>query len=797
MASQNIARLGVVLGIDTASWTADIDKAISENRKLANAIKRDNTAAEKEIERLTYAIKDYGKEVSMTEKVQREFMAGGKYENVLDTRKTKLLEQAKAYDTLAQSSKKSFKEQVDGLTNYQRTFLAYQSTDIVVSLAGGQNPIMVLLQQGGQLKDQFGGFGPMFRGLAQAISPALVGFTALAVSVGGLAFSAYKGDEEFKKLRDDLILTNNFAGITASGFNTLAASLSTKLNVSIGTSKEIFSALASSGTVARENLSSLAQVIANVSKLTGESATTIAGQLIPSFDGSTSSAKRLNEQYHFLNLAQFQQIEALNRANKTQEAARLTMDLFNESIKTQSRNLGTLETAWSAIKNKVSQYWDSLKSIGKDDTTLEALEKAKKRIDFLSTEDSGLSPYAKKRRQEELEKAQKEYVVLAQRLGKEEGEAQANAKQKAMDQKAISAYDKAGGAAKASQYNLEIEKLNADLLFQKNVFNATEFERIKLDSAKRIADKEAELNRRNIEEGGVFASKIQEEKRLFRIIEELSVKQKIQEINRQELKVVTDRQTADENSVAREKEKLMLYKNNLFITDSEYATALERLKVEQEIAKINLNTKLDVKEKIGLINKERGIQAQREEVTKLGESLSRLKEINNSVFNSMENAITSFVTTGKLNFKELVGSILMDLVRIETKVLATQALRSIFGSIGSFFAPQSGAMASNAEYGSAMPVFASAVGGPLASGQASIVGENGPELFVPRTSGTIVPNSGDLSQLQTGASVVYNGPYIASMSAIDTQSAMQFLSSNKMGVYAANQSASRSLPTSR
>jgi hypothetical protein len=44
---------------------------------------------------------------------------------------------------------------------------------------------------------------------------------------------------------------------------------------------------------------------------------------------------------------------------------------------------------------------------------------------------------------------------------------------------------------------------------------------------------------------------------------------------------------------------------------------------------------------------------------------------------------------------------------------------------------------------------------------------------------------------------VYNGPYIANMSAIDTQSGIQFLSKNKETIWSANQSAQRSLPQSR
>ena len=49
----------------------------------------------------------------------------------------------------------------------------------------------------------------------------------------------------------------------------------------------------------------------------------------------------------------------------------------------------------------------------------------------------------------------------------------------------------------------------------------------------------------------------------------------------------------------------------------------------------------------------------------------------------------------------------------------------------------------------------------------------------------------------SGPTINYNGPYIANMSAIDTQSASQFLAKNKDAVWAANQSANRSMPASR
>ena len=79
-----------------------------------------------------------------------------------------------------------------------------------------------------------------------------------------------------------------------------------------------------------------------------------------------------------------------------------------------------------------------------------------------------------------------------------------------------------------------------------------------------------------------------------------------------------------------------------------------------------------------------------------------------------------------------------------------------------------------------------------------MVGENGPELFVPQTGGAIIPSERLAGAGGFGGQTVnYNGPYIAQMSAIDTQSATQFLAKNKQAVWSANQSASRSVAQSR
>ena len=169
-----------------------------------------------------------------------------------------------------------------------------------------------------------------------------------------------------------------------------------------------------------------------------------------------------------------------------------------------------------------------------------------------------------------------------------------------------------------------------------------------------------------------------------------------------------------------------------------------------------------------------------------------------SVTQNLETALDNFVQTGKLSFSDLARSIISDLIRIQLRAQATAIFKSsgLGDLLGSFFggggggggglfstAPSAGGLKFLADGGD--------INGP------AIVGERGPELFVPKTSGTIIPNHKLGSSMGNQPQIVYNGPYIANMSAIDTQSATQFLATNKQAVWSANQSAQRGLPQSR
>jgi hypothetical protein len=165
-----------------------------------------------------------------------------------------------------------------------------------------------------------------------------------------------------------------------------------------------------------------------------------------------------------------------------------------------------------------------------------------------------------------------------------------------------------------------------------------------------------------------------------------------------------------------------------------------------------------------------------------------------SVTGSMGSAIDKFVETGKLSFGDFAQSIIKDLIKIQLRMMMMRAITGI----GGLFSGAGGTFVNEAGGTELAGSLGFADGGEPPVGVPSLVGERGPELFVPSRSGTIIPNHQLSSVLGGGQpNITYAGPYIAQMNAMDTQSATQFIAKNKMAIWSANQSASRSIPVSR
>jgi len=129
---------------------------------------------------------------------------------------------------------------------------------------------------------------------------------------------------------------------------------------------------------------------------------------------------------------------------------------------------------------------------------------------------------------------------------------------------------------------------------------------------------------------------------------------------------------------------------------------------------------------------------------KVSDVAGGIEQAMTNAFSGAEDALVQFVQTGEFNFSGLVDSILADI----TRLLARQAILAIFNAISG---------GTSGAFGGVISALAGAraEGGPVTGGKPYLVGEKGPEIFTPPSSGNIVPNSALQGQApQTNITVV-------------------------------------------
>jgi len=156
----------------------------------------------------------------------------------------------------------------------------------------------------------------------------------------------------------------------------------------------------------------------------------------------------------------------------------------------------------------------------------------------------------------------------------------------------------------------------------------------------------------------------------------------------------------------------------------------------------------------------------------------------NSLWSNMTSAIDKFVETGKFSFSDFAKSVIQDMIKIELKAQASKILGAIGGGGGLF-----------SSIGSLLGL---ASGGPVDANTPYIVGEKGPELFVPPSAGKIIPNnkisSPGISTAGMNAPVTYTYVTNNNVSAIDAKSVAQFFAENRKTMLGSVQLAQKELP---
>ncbi|EJD1164514.1 phage tail tape measure protein, partial [Escherichia coli] len=251
-------------------------------------------------------------------------------------------------------------------------------------VAGGQNPWLILLQQGGQVKDAFGGMIPMFRGLAGAITLPMVWVTSLAVATGALAYAWYQGDSTLSAFNKTLVLSGNQSGLTAERMLTLSRA-GQAAGLTFNQASESLAALVNAGVRGGEQFDAINQSVARFASASGVEVDKVAEAFGKLTTDPTSGLMAMARQFRNVTAEQIAYVAQLQRSGDEAGALQAANDAatkgFDEQTRRLKENMGTLETWADKTGKAFKSMWDAILDIGRPESSADMLASAQKAFD--------------------------------------------------------------------------------------------------------------------------------------------------------------------------------------------------------------------------------------------------------------------------------------------------------------------------------------------------------------------------------------------------------------------------------
>ena len=266
------------------------------------------------------------------------------------------------------------------LTRQEMLALNYTVSDVAASLASGASPFTILLQQGGQMRDAFGGIGPLFSKLGAAITIGRLAVGGMAAAVGVLAYAFVQGSLESDAFQKAINRTGNAAGLTEARFRAMTQEIAAASGATIGFSHDVLSALVATGQFGPQAIGAVGAAATAMAKAYGKSADDVVKDFAGMSQGVAKWAAEHNRSMNFITVDQYKYIRSLEAQGRVAEAQIETARLVREASERVTKNLGWLEQAWDAVKKKASEAWDAMLSSGREATLEDQLAEAQKKL---------------------------------------------------------------------------------------------------------------------------------------------------------------------------------------------------------------------------------------------------------------------------------------------------------------------------------------------------------------------------------------------------------------------------------
>lgn len=243
--------------------------------------------------------------------------------------------------------------------------LPAQFTDIATQLAGGQSPFLILLQQGGQIKDQFGsvqgalsGVGEYIRSMAGMINPTTIALGGLIGTIGLLAAAAYNSSEQFDQVVRSVIMMGGAGFSSMQQLNQAAEEVAGKTNTSISSTVDTLVTLNDTGKYTASQMKQVATTITLMGKAGNDTKAAMAdfGKIV---SDPVKGLASLNEQYGFVDEAMIKHIIQLRKQKGEQAAVTEAIELFSGVMAKRAEE--TIEAT-----DNIGKAWTGLKAFASD-----------------------------------------------------------------------------------------------------------------------------------------------------------------------------------------------------------------------------------------------------------------------------------------------------------------------------------------------------------------------------------------------------------------------------------------------
>jgi lambda family phage tail tape measure protein len=379
----NAGALAVVVEADTASFESSMTKVGAAAEREMKRVEKANVAAKVEGDRFVTMLQRQVDSFGLTGTALLAYEArlkgvSAQAQPLID----KLNDLKRAQQQLAQQANSN------GLANVGHGMrdAANAADSAAHGTSGITRELIVLAHEAsqGNLK-RFGGSLLVlaeYSTKAQAALSLLFGPIGVVIAaVGLLGLAAYQGSKQADELRRSLILTGDYAGITAGQFTVLAKSISEATSSGIGKASAALQALVMTGEVGPRMLADMASATVKLEALTGKSAEEIAKDFTKMQEAPTKWAEEANRAYNFLSVAQYDHIKRLEQEGQKEEAAIEVLVRLNDHLGTKiPESLSWLGQALHTTGLKWDEFWHYAMHGGAPETTQDKIAAITKQI---------------------------------------------------------------------------------------------------------------------------------------------------------------------------------------------------------------------------------------------------------------------------------------------------------------------------------------------------------------------------------------------------------------------------------